>query len=64
MLPDLDQLAALALGLLLGRLARDLIFGLGFLGLDYADTHLAELRQDVICPDLTSSEDSNALIWS
>ncbi len=45
---DLDQLAALALGLLLGRFARDLIFGLGFLGLDHVDTHLAELRQDVL----------------
>src|SRR6516225_11522887 len=41
---DLAQLAALALGLL----ARTLIFRLSLLGLDHVDTHLAELRQDVL----------------
>ena len=45
---DLDQLAVLALGFLLGRLARDLILGLGFLGLDHVDAHLAEHRQDIL----------------
>ena len=44
---DLDQLA-FALLLVVGLLARALIFGLGFLGLDHVDAHLAELRQDVL----------------
>jgi hypothetical protein len=43
---DLDQIA-FALLLVVGLLARALIFGLGFLGL-YVDAHLAELRQDVL----------------
>src|SRR6516164_7400655 len=41
---DLAQLAALALGLL----ARTLIFRLSLFGVDHVDTHLAELRQDVL----------------
>ena len=44
---DLDQLA-FALLLVVGLLARTLIFRLGFLGLDHVDAHLAELRQDVL----------------
>ena len=44
---DLDQLA-FALLLVVGLLARALIFGLGFFGLDHVDAHLAELRQDVL----------------
>jgi hypothetical protein len=40
---DLDQLA-FALLLVVRLLARALIFGLGFLGLDHVDAHLAKLR--------------------
>src|SRR5262249_57758888 len=48
LLLDLDQLAALALGLLLGLLA--LLFALfaRLLGLDHVDAHLAEHREDVL----------------
>ena len=44
----LDQLVVLGLRVLLELVARSLIFGLGFLGLDHVETHLAESRQDVL----------------
>src|SRR5665213_2804272 len=45
---DLDQLAFTLLLLVFGLLARALIFGLGFLGLDHVDAHLTEHPQDVL----------------
>ena len=49
LLLDLDQLAALAFGLLLGLLALFLSSSsLGLLGLDHVDAHLAEHREDVL----------------
>ena len=48
LLLDLDQLAALALGLLVGLLALLLALFARLLGLDHVDAHLAEHRQDVL----------------
>src|SRR6266478_1587410 len=48
LLLDLDQLAALALGLFLGLLARLLSLFAHLLGLDEVDAHLAEHREDIL----------------
>ena len=45
---NLDQLAALALGFLVGLLALLLAVALRFLGLDDVHAHLAEHRKDIL----------------
>ena len=65
LLLDLDQLAALALGLFVGLLALLLALFARLLGLDHVDAHLAEHRQhvlDLLGIDLLRGQ--TELIWS